>query len=562
MALIHILDHNTDEIIGTLNSDKGEFTNAERTTRKDNKNTLDFIALKKFDLLTKKNRLLLLNRDGFLDEYIIGETDQYKRNQKIVESDASFVELASDNKIIPPGVWEGQTAQTATETTLNGTGWKSGIIEFSGSRTINIDTFKDPLAMLNLIASTFGLKLRFRVEDRGNKIAGRYVDLIQSRPIFEGKEIVFGKDLIGIRRKENDRNIVTGLVGIGPEKDDGTRLNVTVKDKEAYQRWNRQGRHIIRVYEPETTDQNMTLERLTELTKNELKKRIESVVSYECEAVALENVLGLEHEKIRIDRIVRIKDTKYDPPIYLEAEFDEIKDNPATKDILGFKIGDFIEFRREDLENQIKALKGMLAQKPSKTYVDNADNSVKVEANQYTDQLKDGLGSGTVPISPESIAGMIDAGKIDVSLTIDSTIPFAADSNVFYGSGPYFMTDARDDRNYHRAVVLSFVHDKRYVFIRVYGNWTSIDPAGDPVLDGSCQFIISTSKDPADAIPGGSGQFTEKAPTEGARTLVLDMGEPTKQIKDIHVLFRAGGSKTSTGYPGANLRLGYKGQND
>src|SRR5690606_29328529 len=101
-----------------------------------------------------------------------------------------------------------------------------------------------------------------------------------------GREVEFGRDLLGIERKVDDSNIVTALIGLGPEQEDGTRLEVLVEDEDALQRWGRKNpqtselMHLIEVYEPESFDPDMTIERLTELTRNELEKRINSVVEY------------------------------------------------------------------------------------------------------------------------------------------------------------------------------------------------------------------------------------------------------------------------------------------
>lgn len=367
-AIIHVLDKQSDEIIETLNSAKGEYTDAKKTDTLDNRNTFDFIALKKFEKLEKRNRLLVEDVDGFFSEYLITFTDQYKHNEKEVRSVGSFVDLQK-SKVIAPQKLEGQTPQTAVEFALNGTEYLVGDVDFVNIRTITIEEHTNPYDLLKLIASTFDLELRFRVEVRGNQIVGRYVDLKKYVGHFDGKEIVFGKDLVGIRRIEDSDNIVTALLGIGPEREDGTRLTVLVENEEARQRWGRNGQHLISVYEPESTDQEMTEARLRTLTENELEKRIDASVRYEGEAVSLEKVFGLHHEKIRCGMTVRIKDEGYSPPLYLQARIHETTENPATREITSFKIGDFIEYRREDLEKQVKALRSLLAQKVSEEQV-------------------------------------------------------------------------------------------------------------------------------------------------------------------------------------------------
>src|SRR6478752_2262273 len=123
------------------------------------------------------------------------------------------------------------------------------------------------------VKETFGCEISFRIEIDGNKIVKRYVDLVTGLGKFNGKEITFGKDLSGIRRKVNYDDLVTSLVCIGPEKEDGTRLTVTVENEAARQRWCRNnGKHLVAIYEPESSDQDMTIAKLTLLGQIELNK--------------------------------------------------------------------------------------------------------------------------------------------------------------------------------------------------------------------------------------------------------------------------------------------------
>ncbi|MBP3038059.1 phage tail protein [Bacillaceae bacterium Marseille-Q3522] len=362
MVLVHILDRQNDTILNTLNSEKGEFTNAERLDSLSNKNHFDFYALKKFDLLEKRNRLLLQDNDGFFHEFIINYAEQNKRNQKLIRSNASYVDL-SKSKVIEPTTLEGATSATAVDFALVGAEWQAGEIEYTHIRTLNIDDYTNPLALLQTIAAEFELEISYRVEVYGNKVVGRYVDMKRQIAGFEGKEIVFGKDLIDVRRKEDSSRIVTALLGVGPERSDGTRLTVLVEDQDALQRWGRNGQHLIEAYEPQSTDQDMTEDRLRTLTENELEKRINAAVSYECTAASIEHIFGRSHEKIRKGQTVRIKDDGYTPPLYLEARIDEVKSNPITNRIVDFKIGNFVEYSRADLLAQISLLRKLMQQK-------------------------------------------------------------------------------------------------------------------------------------------------------------------------------------------------------
>lgn len=389
MALIHVLDKQTDEIIETLNNEKGEYTESLVTKSLENKNTFDFEALKKFDKLQTRNRLLVQDADGFFSEFIITHTEQYKRNQKIIKSEESFIDLKKA-KVIYPERLEGQTATSAAEFALQDTrDWQVGDVDHSYIRTMTITDLTNPYDFLKQVASTFDLELRFRVVVKGGHIVGRYVDLKKYTGQFDGKEITFGKDLIGIRRIEDSNRLVTALVGVGPEREDGSRLSVLVENEEALQRWGRNGQHLIEVYEPESSDQDMTESRLRTLTQNELEKRIDAAVSYECEAVSLEHVFGRAHEKIRLGQTVRIKDDGYTPPLYLEARIKEVQENPATRKIVSFKIGNFIEYRKEDLEKQVKLLKKVLAQKVNAAELEALERALQGGISDINEALTD-----------------------------------------------------------------------------------------------------------------------------------------------------------------------------
>ncbi|KYD04272.1 hypothetical protein B4119_3344 [Parageobacillus caldoxylosilyticus] len=242
------------------------------------------------------------------------------------------------------------------------------------------------------IASEFNLELHFRVETDGNKVTRRYVDLIEHVGGWNGREVEFGKDLMGIERKEDFSNIVTALVGIGPERDDGTRLQVFVEDKDALARWGRNGKHLVDVYEPDSIDSNMTLERLRSLTEAELSKRINSVVEYTADVADLEKVPGLEHEKFRFGDTIRIKDTAFAPPLYLEARIHTVERSIKRDGQKTVTLGDYIEYTEEDVFAIYKRLQAEIAKKVSlskvmevtytKEEIDTKDTNVKIEAAQ------------------------------------------------------------------------------------------------------------------------------------------------------------------------------------
>src|SRR5699024_4821348 len=149
-------------------------------------------------------------------------------------------------------------------------------------------------------------------------------------------------------------DIVTALLGLGTERDDGTRLEVLEEDEEALQRWGRidengKLKHLVEVYEIQSERTEMTETQARQYTRTALNKRIDTQVTYETTIVDLEEVAGHENKKIRFGDTIRIKDEKFNPPLYLEARVFEMTRSIKRKDKKDIKLADFIENTEEDV---------------------------------------------------------------------------------------------------------------------------------------------------------------------------------------------------------------------
>lgn len=386
--MITITDGQTDVILDDITEDSFWNDNHHKSL-KDSIETFDFttFADKPYSkYLSDRNRVIIPGEDGEYIEFII--TNQIKRRLNSgalsveVYTSASYILLAKA-KVIRPQTLQGATAENAAQFAVDGTEWQVGQVDYKGISSIKIEKHTNPYSLLKQIASEFGLELRFRVETGGNKITGRYVDLLERVGSWQGREVEFGKDLASIERKEDASNIVTALLGIGPEREDGTRLEVLVTDDDSLQRWGRRHpqtgelMHIIEKYEPQTTDQEMTEERLRELTQNELKKRVNTLVEYIGEVVDIEKEVGLEHEKFRFGDTIRIKDTSFIPPLYLEARIHTQdrsikKKNASQKKVT---LGDYIEYTEEQVQAAWKALEAQIKDRLSKLAIVNINAS-------------------------------------------------------------------------------------------------------------------------------------------------------------------------------------------
>ncbi|MGM1475270.1 phage tail spike protein [Bacillus cereus group sp. BceL301] len=390
-GILHVVDFKTDQIISAIQPK--DYWDDRRQWEL--KNNVDMLEFKVFDgtpeaiTLQQQNLILKEVRDGRIVPYVINNEVERDSNDGSVTVHASgaWVQIAKEGFISPQRI-ESKTVNEFIDLALVGMKWKRGITEYAGFHTMTIDEFIDPLTFLKKISSLFKLEIQYRVEVKGSRIIGWYVDMIQKRGRETGKEIELGKDLVGVRRIEHSREICTALIGF--VKGEGDKV-ITIEsinkglpyivDADAFQRWNEHGLHKFGFYTPETDQEDMTPQRLMTLMKLELEKRVNTFVSYEVEARSLGRVFGLAHELIDEGDIIRIKDTGFTPALYLEARViagDESFTDP-TQD--KYMFGDYREIvnQNEELRKIYNRILSSLGNKQE--MIDQLDKLVK-EANE------------------------------------------------------------------------------------------------------------------------------------------------------------------------------------
>ncbi|EJR56826.1 phage minor structural protein, partial [Bacillus cereus VD115] len=422
--LLHIVDFKTEQIIGVI-KEQDYWDDLRQWELKENKDKFEFTTADGTKIaasLIQQNLVVKQTRDGTFVSYIITEVEQDTTGRpKKIYALGEHTKLKKAT-VIKPQTLQATTVNESTDFALQGTEWKRGITEFVGIRTIHIKDFTNPLDLLKQIASTFELEIRFRTEIMGAFIVGRYVDLIKKVGRDNGKEFLLGKDVQGIRRIENSQDIVTALVGVGPQNSETGEFltfeeinngKLYVGNNDALQRWSKDGKHLFDIYSPQTEDQDMTKERLKQLTEAELKKRIDSSTSYEVSAVALEKVFGLSHESVRKGDTVRIKDTGFSPPLFLEARLiaaDECDTDPSKDKYI---FGDYREIAdtRSLIDRLYAQIMGSLSNKASKELLDMLDKKLQENvketevirkeseaAKKIAEQVAENLKNNTVDI--------------------------------------------------------------------------------------------------------------------------------------------------------------------
>ncbi|MGN4613847.1 phage tail spike protein [Bacillus cereus group sp. MYBK71-2] len=393
---LHVVDFKTEQIVASIQpidywDDKRHW---------EIKNNIDTLEFRVFDntrhssTLMQQNLVLKEVRDGRIVPYVITEIEKNSDDRSVIAyASGEWIQLAKAG-IIPPQKLEGKTVIEMVDIALAGTKWQKGNLEYASFRSMTIDEFIDPLSFLKKIASLFELEIQYRAEVVGSQVVGRYVDMVKKRGRETGKEIILGKDLMGIKRIENSQNICTALLGF-VKKEGGEFITIAeinngvpyLVDNDAFQRWNEKGQHKFGFYSPETENEDMDAKRLMTLMKTELAKRVNTSVSYEVEAQSIGRVFGLSHELINEGDTIRIKDTGFTPKLYLEARAiagDESFKNPLQDK---YVFGDYHEIidPNEELRKIYNRILSSLGNKQE--MIDQLDKLVK-EANETASNAK------------------------------------------------------------------------------------------------------------------------------------------------------------------------------
>lgn len=345
---IHVLDFN-DNIIDFISQSDGALINAEMSMNVEEKTeTFDFtIENTRAEKLRERNRIIAQDNNGTFREFIIIHIIDNFDGTTEIECNASYLEDLKTAKPIKPGKFEAHTTTQALLKTLADTGWEvSDDTEYGGNRTTSWTSHTNPFDLIYMLCTTYDMVPSFYIELGAHTVEHRCVSITKPKNLFKGKEITKGKDLTGMTRTIDLSEVKTALLAVGPEKEDGSRIETVVVDDEAQEIFGLPNRYIWDVYEPESNDENMTLKRLTTLAKTELNKRNQAAISYEVSSTDIHKYYN--DVTVHLRDIVRVKDRDFRPPLYIEAEVIGIKYNWLA-DESEFTFGNVIEYEETKL---------------------------------------------------------------------------------------------------------------------------------------------------------------------------------------------------------------------
>ncbi|MGV3043388.1 phage tail spike protein [Staphylococcus rostri] len=356
--MIHILNY-SGQIIDFFSRDDNAIIKAMYSRTADTE-TLNLVVLSsKGAKFKERNRVLIQDQNGSYREFIVDhaeDTGQYME----VECTASYLVDISTSKPIPAGQYEKMTVNQKLSETLRDSGWTVGDCDFAGIKTNSWTSVRTPLEMISQLETAHEVVADYEIVVDGYEVTQRLVNMRKPVPLFKGKEIVYGKDLLSMKRKVDFSEVKTALYAFGPEQENGSRIELIVIDDNAQEQLGLPQRYIWGVYEPETQDDNMTKQRLETLARTELNKHKSAAISYEVSVVNIEQ--EYPHEVIRFGDLVRIKNTDFTPALYAESEVIGFDLDLISGDCT-YQFGKIVEFKESDLLKYFQSKLGYIQQK-------------------------------------------------------------------------------------------------------------------------------------------------------------------------------------------------------
>lgn len=309
-------------------------------------------------LIAPDTQVAFKDRDGEFRLFWIRELDEAYEDtiEKKWICEAGFLENSGE-PIEDIRAYE-TTALDALTRILQGRRWQPGIVEELG---INSDNFymTSVTKGIEQILNTWGGELRTRITVEGNKITGRFIDILARRGADTGKRWVAGKDILKHKRTILSYPI-TALYPRGKALESGDgygrRLDIAdiewsvangdPVDKPIGQKWigdpgalqkygvpNSDGslRHVYGWFDDSEEEDPLVL---IESGWKDLQNRNRPLESYELSVILLEKLTGYEHEKVRLGDTTFAINRKFKPEIVTEqrvVKFKYLIDDPSDE---------------------------------------------------------------------------------------------------------------------------------------------------------------------------------------------------------------------------------------
>lgn len=299
----------------------------------------DTLTITCSDTIDKDDRIIFIDDEGTCHEHINSNSDETRAESTPYGTYTLPDSIQETAGSIPRDIDTNTGPQSIIEQALADTDWTAGRIENgNGSGELPDLTDADALTIIRETANAYGLELRTHVtlDADGTRVASRSVDLLSRPGDDTGREFRYGHDLVSIRRTIGSTHPITRLWVWG-KTESGTNGRVgiaSVNDgrgyidagPEALERWGRRGPDGGRLpYEGTVTFNDIEdPSKLLEEGKAYLKDASEPVIGYEGEVASM-RAAGLDTGNVRLGDTVRITDTSFHPPLFLQGRITKLE---------------------------------------------------------------------------------------------------------------------------------------------------------------------------------------------------------------------------------------------
>ncbi|GAB4073660.1 hypothetical protein GCM10028778_11630 [Barrientosiimonas marina] len=343
--------------------------------------------------IENEGRLVTRDSDGDLKEYVIRKVkdkDKAGKSTKVIEGEGGEYDLIDD--FLEAYTVSSAHLKDALETVLQGTRWNVGHVDvFKQQRSLDLKNMSVRKAVTQIV-NKFDGEVKYRINTKGSRITGRYIDVYKSRGKAQtSHRFEDGVDIVSSSRELDSTPIKTALYAKGKADADGNRLTFAdvewskdngdpvdkpkgqpyVGDPEALQLWGRVRKggkqHKFGFYDGQEEDPASLLFNAYQ----ELQKKISLNKTYDTDVLNLAKMLGVSVYDIHLGDTVEVINRSVYPNIVTKATIIEYIHNLNDKSKSKIKLGHFrnaldLAGRVNDVEKDYNENKGKFENKPDK----------------------------------------------------------------------------------------------------------------------------------------------------------------------------------------------------
>lgn len=358
----------------------------------------------------KRHTLVTKDNMGLYREFVIVNTLETVDGWVFVRTIANHTDLLRKARPIEPTKLEKVTVEEAQQLMLADTDIEvAPDTEYGGTASPNWEVYRHRDEIESIIENAFDMRTEHYLHIDENHNKKRFQRLKKVNPIFKGFDITYGKNMLGLKREIDTTDVVTSLLCLGPEDEEGNRLVEVVQDDEAMQQFGI--KHKWGLYEPQSEDTNMTRARLRTLGKTELNKRKMASVSYEATVIDRYDRVSTGFQATTGD-MVRIKNEDFRPELYVDAEITGLTYRQLER-VTTYRFGVIKEYTRDDvyewLNKNISKIRDAL-----KDFKGNTETLIEDIKNEFKDNYEFKIiESDTEPKDPENGQLWLDTSEKD-----------------------------------------------------------------------------------------------------------------------------------------------------